>query len=67
MPNERCLFLAVDYARRLLREGSDPAWVPRALGLDADAVLGLAFRAEDDCRRTRVKLEIEKLARSQSS
>lgn len=67
MQNEPRLWFAVDYARRLIREGKQPAraaaFAP-VLGLNADTVRTLAMRAEAACAATRVTLSAEKAGRA---
>jgi hypothetical protein len=67
MNNEPRLWFAVDYARRLIREGEQPAraaaFAP-VLGLSADAVRALAVRAEQACAAVRVTLAAEKAGRA---
>ncbi len=56
------LWLAVDYARRLMREGEQPARAASfacVLGLDADRVRHLATNAEDGCKQARAALRAE--------
>ena len=65
--NEPRLWFAVDYARRLIREGEQPhnaAAFARVMGLDADAVRRLATAAEQGCRQTRATLRAEQEARA---
>ena len=66
MQNEPRLWFAADYARRLIREGEQPAraasFAP-VLGLSAEHVRTLAVRAEDACKQTRATLQAEKEAR----
>lgn len=67
MTNEPRLWFAVDYARRLIREGEQPhnaAAFARVMGLDADTVRTLATTAEAACAATRVTLSAEKAGRA---
>lgn len=61
------LWLAVDYCRRLIREGTQPAQAAsfaRALGLSPDDVRALATKAEASCKAARVTLDAEAAGRA---